>query len=436
MSKSSRKRDRTARLLRLQVLLWQYPHGIEVEEIARRFSISKRTIYRDLVALESELDVPIWEEGTRRGVVEGYFLPPVTFTQAEAMNIFLAARLMQNYSYIYNPSVVATFLKLNTILPSHLRNQIQNTLDHLEKLPRDERKLNNFNKLTEAWLSRHSVNLSYRDIEVSKPVETTIEPYFIEPSLLSLSSYVIAYCRRNKTVRAFKMDHIIGDVKINSETYEIPGTFNATNYIGSAWDIYTSDNLQTSETIETVKLRFSPKIGKAVAETIWHPSQETEIQNDSSMIMMLKLRNTLSFRTWIMRWEKEVEVLEPEGLRTQITNMALSLIDIYCKAGQDEKPPQSEGNKSPVAASIKHSDLTDAQWDHISHFLPPKPLTGRPRSNDRQTINGILYVLKNRIRWSDLPPVYGAPSTCYTRLQQWKKQGVWKKVRAFLSLTE
>ena len=115
MSQSYRKRDRTARLLKLQVLLWQYPQGIKVDEISRRFSTSKRTIYRDLLALESELDVPIWEDSGKRGIVEGYFLPPVTLTQPEAMNIFLAARLMQNYSYVYNPSVIATFMKLNTM---------------------------------------------------------------------------------------------------------------------------------------------------------------------------------------------------------------------------------------------------------------------------------------------------------------------------------
>jgi hypothetical protein len=53
---------------------------------------------------------------------------------------------MQNYSYVYNPSEIATFMKINTILPSHLRAHVQNTLNYLEKLPRDE-ELKNFNKI-------------------------------------------------------------------------------------------------------------------------------------------------------------------------------------------------------------------------------------------------------------------------------------------------
>src|SRR5208283_4088569 len=97
------KRDRTARLLYLQILLWHHSQGIDVKEIARSCAASVRTTYRDLVALESELKVPIWQERSKRGLMEGHFLPPVAFRQEEAINIFIASRLMQNYSYLYNP---------------------------------------------------------------------------------------------------------------------------------------------------------------------------------------------------------------------------------------------------------------------------------------------------------------------------------------------
>src|SRR5512139_4142563 len=89
LDRKSKKRDRTARLLKLQVLLWQNPSGLEIQEIARRCATSKRTAYRDLEALETELVVPIWQEGRKRGIAEGCFLPPVTFTQAEAVSVFL-----------------------------------------------------------------------------------------------------------------------------------------------------------------------------------------------------------------------------------------------------------------------------------------------------------------------------------------------------------
>ena len=44
---------------------------------------------------------------------------------------------------------------------------------------------------------------------------------------------------------------------------------------------------------------------------------------------------------------------------------------------------------------------------------PQKPLTGRPRSDLRKSLNGILYVLKTGITWSDLPRMYGSKSSVH-----------------------
>ena len=100
------KKDRTARLLRLQILMWQHRNGIKISRLAQICSVSVRTIYRDLKTLESELKVPIWEEGAKRGVSEGYFLPPISFSIEEATIIFLSARMLQNYFQNYNLDLV------------------------------------------------------------------------------------------------------------------------------------------------------------------------------------------------------------------------------------------------------------------------------------------------------------------------------------------
>src|SRR5262245_7928622 len=47
--------------------------------------------------------------------------------------------------------------------------------------------------------------------------------------------------------------------------------------------------------------------------------------------------------------------------------------------------------------------LTDSQWAVIEQLLPPPARTGRPRADDRSTLNGILYVLRSGCRWQDLP---------------------------------
>lgn len=80
-----------------------------------------------------------------------------------------------------------------------------------------------------------------------------------------------------------------------------------------------------------------------------------------------------------------------------------------------------------------NSELTDAHWALIQPHLPPLKKRGRPRAQDRRTINGILYVLRTGCRWQDLPPRYGSPVTCWRRLDQWQMDGVWESIwRVFL----
>lgn len=85
-------------------------------------------------------------------------------------------------------------------------------------------------------------------------------------------------------------------------------------------------------------------------------------------------------------------------------------------------------------ATATPTDLTDRQWAVIAPLLPPRARTGRPRADDRKTLNGILWVLRTGARWADLPRRYGAPSTCHHRLTTWQARGVWERLwRALLS---
>jgi len=70
----------------------------------------------------------------------------------------------------------------------------------------------------------------------------------------------------------------------------------------------------------------------------------------------------------------------------------------------------------------------------ITPLLPPPARTGRPRADDRQTIEGILSILFTGCRWQDLPHEYGAPKTVWRRLKRWGAMGVWGHIwRAALS---
>jgi len=77
---------------------------------------------------------------------------------------------------------------------------------------------------------------------------------------------------------------------------------------------------------------------------------------------------------------------------------------------------------------MKFEELTDEEWELIEPLLPPPAPTGRPRADDRKTLNAILYVLTTGCKWMDLPREYGSYSTAWRRLKRWEEEEVWGRI--------
>ena len=61
-------------------------------------------------------------------------------------------------------------------------------------------------------------------------------------------------------------------------------------------------------------------------------------------------------------------------------------------------------------------------------------MMGRPRADDRRTLDAILFVLRTGCRWKDLPRELGSPTTAWRRLKEWEEAGVWESLwRAVLA---
>ena len=79
--------------------------------------------------------------------------------------------------------------------------------------------------------------------------------------------------------------------------------------------------------------------------------------------------------------------------------------------------------------------LTDEQWGRIApHFPehPPSPKGGRPRADDRECLEGVLWLLRTGARWQDIPVDLPSGSTCWRRLREWAGEGVLEDVQAVL----
>ena len=84
--------------------------------------------------------------------------------------------------------------------------------------------------------------------------------------------------------------------------------------------------------------------------------------------------------------------------------------------------------------------INDDRWKLIDPLLPkPKinPKGGRPSIDNREVLEGIIWVLRTGARWQDLPDRYPSASSCWRRLRLWEEQGVWLDVwRKFLSMLD
>lgn len=75
--------------------------------------------------------------------------------------------------------------------------------------------------------------------------------------------------------------------------------------------------------------------------------------------------------------------------------------------------------------------LTDDQMAKIEPFFALAH--GVPRMGDRKVISGIIFVIKNDLRWRDAPEDYGPDKTLYNRFKRWSDMGVFDTILSHLA---
>ena len=74
--------------------------------------------------------------------------------------------------------------------------------------------------------------------------------------------------------------------------------------------------------------------------------------------------------------------------------------------------------------------LSEAQMRRIEPFFPLSH--GIPRVDDRRVVSGIIFVIRNGLRWRDAPAAYGPHKTIYNRFIRWSRMGVFNRMFAEL----
>ncbi|MGN7783850.1 helix-turn-helix transcriptional regulator [Niabella sp. 22666] len=199
----------TKRLSRLTAILTQLQTKrlLTAPKLADKFSVSIRTIYRDIRALE-QAGVPIiTDEGKGYSLMEGYRVPPVMFTEAQANALITAEQLvLKNKDASFVKDYTEAIEKIKSVLKYNIQDKA-NLLAERTRFDQNnylERNSSNLSDLQFSLTNFRIAKIEYTN-EQNKTTIRHIEPF----ALLSTDNWLlVAYCRLRKEFRFFRLDRI------------------------------------------------------------------------------------------------------------------------------------------------------------------------------------------------------------------------------------
>lgn len=279
---------------------------VKAQELADRFGVSLRTIYRDVKTLESA-GVPILSEaGIGYSLVEGYRLPPVMFTREEAGSLVTGEKLMQSFSdKSLGDHYQSAIVKIRSVLKSYDKEW----LDALEETIHVRPPKALFNSEIEDSLhivlhgiaDRKSVILEYKAI-TDIISEREVEPVGIFHE--NNNWYILGFCLLRGDYRQFRTDRILA----------IRGTpHRFTRRHGKL-----SDHLNRHDTFPRiiVRLLVEPRVARYLANTRNNYGFVSETATEKGVEMTFHtIEIAEGFPRWIIGFGDYIKILEPEELR-------------------------------------------------------------------------------------------------------------------------
>ena len=304
--------NRTDRLMAI-LLEFQARGELRAEDLARRFEISVRTVYRDVQAL-CEGGVPVVATpGKGYRLMDGYFLPPLSFTADEAALLILGGEFVrERVDPELRRAATDALTKLAGVLPPERRDAIAAW--------RRELLFPSFGRATDAaWLAqvrsairqRQVVRLLYHALRRPAPESRDAEP----TSLVYLDEvwYLAAYCRLRQAPRLFRLDRI-DRLEVLDERF----TLAERHAIGPTADERPADALE-------VRVRFDSNVERWARER--QPFFFLREELDSiGPVFVYALRGERELLTWLLSWGSAAVVLSPPELRARLAEEARAIL--------------------------------------------------------------------------------------------------------------
>lgn len=323
--------NRTDRLVAM-VLHLQGRRLVRAEDLARRFEVSLRTVYRDMAAL-GEAGVPIsGEAGVGYTLVRGYHLPPVMLTAEEAGALFLGGELVREFTdaSLRAPSAAALD-KLRAVLPVEQRDHVERTARTTVVVGgrRPEGSTGGaapalLRPLQDAVARRRVARIRYRGRDDAEELAREVEPLGVV--FYSGRWYLVAWCRLRGGLRHFRLDRMAA-LEAGEESFPARADFDLATHMEACGKEGPSF---------PARVWFADRAaGRARAES--YATLAEAGRRDGGVEYTLLTWSHEWLAGWLLSFGGDAEAVGPEELREAVRRLAAAALARHGEAGGEKR---------------------------------------------------------------------------------------------------
>jgi predicted DNA-binding transcriptional regulator YafY len=290
-------------------------HGITIGELAEEFGVTKRTLYRDIKALE-EAGYPLLSEvveGTTYWKLEPSFkgIPPVTFTLNELMAFYFSRKLIVSPGRSpFRAELESAFNKIESALPAKHMARLEKIEEMFTPLTNASKKIDLnkgvFETVQWALLNQNILKLEYKPRKGNRAFPFEVHPY----SLLFYKGEFYLLCFvPGKGMRYFALEGI-KKAEAMKERFEIPEGFSLSEFLKVPFGMFYEKPI-------TVKVLFDKELSEYIQRRTWHPSQKIKELKDGRTLLSMTASGKEEIKAWILSFGAKAEVLSPKSLRDE-----------------------------------------------------------------------------------------------------------------------
>ena len=290
---------------------------VRAQDLAEKFDVSIRTIYRDVKTLENAGIPIVGEAGNGYSLMDGYKLPPIMFTKEEVLSFITAEKLMQKFSHqSLGSHYQAAMEKVRSVLRNSDKNLIQNIEKQIDVFSfhtdSGDSLKNVIPIILESIADKTQLNIRYQTVD-GRIDNRTIETVgmFFEFNFW----YIMAFCTLRKDFRQFRIDRIL----------EISKTLNPfLQEYGQVNDYRKKSNGNKVR----AKLLVDKKIMSHLVNSKKYYGLTEEVETEQGVELTFETEwISDGFPRWLITFADYATVLEPESLRVRLNELLVKMTE-------------------------------------------------------------------------------------------------------------